>query len=101
MCAGRVARCRGPVERCAREVGRCRGPVWRWIFQVGRRAGGFWSLFRTGLDWEAGMHRIIALVAAGLALSGGRELQAQHHDTTTHAARSAPDTGMMKMLDPL
>ncbi|SRR6266571_1616340 len=50
------------------------------------------------------MNRVVTLVVAGLAVSSSREIQAQHpqhHDSTTHVARPAPDTGMMKMLDPL
>jgi len=50
------------------------------------------------------MIRIVALVVVGLAVFGTRDTQAQHpqyHDTTAHVARSAPDTGMMNMLDPL
>ena len=45
--------------------------------------------------------RLAALGVAGLALSGSRALQAQHHDTTPHVSRPATDTGMMKILDPL
>lgn len=50
------------------------------------------------------MNPRVARIIAGFVLSGTQGLQAQHpmhHDTTTHAGRARPDTGMMMMLNPL
>ena len=50
------------------------------------------------------MNRMTAVFVAGLVLFGNRSTWAQHpmhQDTTTHARKAHPDTGMMMMLNPL